>query len=933
MDAFDLLKPELRKLARERFAKPTKIQEMVFEPILKGKNVLMMAPTGTGKTLACMLPIFSKWLETKPAPISILYISPMKSLGRDLLDRLLEWGNAIDMEVAVRHGDTTQHERKLQTEYPPGLMITTPEQIGAMLYGKKLRALLANVKFVIVDEVHEIINSKRGVQLVLLLERVRALGADPQVIALSATIGSPEEAGRFIFNKRKFEFVNAIDEKTYELRVESPLPTAEDRITAERICIGDTVAARLRKIHEIIMSHRSVLTFTNTREAAEILSSRMRVYDSTLMHEVHHSSLAKEVRIAAEKRFKSEELRSLTCTSSLELGLDIGSIEHVIQYMSPRQVCKLTQRVGRSGHGVGRTSKGTIIAADGDDLFEASVIARKALAGELEPLRVHIGALDVLVHQIVGMSIVNYDITAKEILAIIKNTYPYAGMTEKDLTEVLEFMKSVSLVWIERGKVHRTRKAFQYYFSNLSTIPDNVSYKIIDMTSNTFVGSLDEAFISEHNELGSSFIVRGSPWRVLSVEGDKVYVEPMAGLESSVPAWQGELIPVPFAVAQEVGALRRQIGDLLAKDMSTVEIATKIKERYPVSSQTVAMMTALLKKQTVVPDNRALYMESYGEFTILHACFGSRTNETIARYIAALLSAEYGRVVMSKSDAYRIIFGSVQADDVKRFLTDFKKGNLEDVLNGALERSSLYKYRFVQVAKRMDVIERGAKFDKINLKNLMHAFAGTAMEKETLREVYTEKMDVEKASEILTELASGKLKIKEFKGLSPLGELGLKTELHDIATPNKPEAEILRIFKQRLLNTKQRLVCVNCGKYNVTFKVGEIKDEPRCGSCGSRLLACVHPLMTEAQAIIKKRLGGKDLTEEEQKKLERIRQSADVVIGHGQSGIAALAGRGVGPQTAMRIMGKVFASGKEDALYKEILNAERAWISTKKYWS
>ena len=932
-EVFQLLNSAVKDLAISRFSKPTKVQEKVIPLVLKHRNVLAIAGTGLGKTESCMLPLFNVLVEKEHKPISLLYITPLKALNRDMLDRLVWWCNKLDLDISVRHGDTTQRERRLQIEHPPLILITTPEQLQPMLTGKKMRDLLVNIKYIVIDEAHELVDSKRGTQLMLAIERLKLLCGSPQVIALSATVGSPEKAARFLFADRKHTIVDAAEETHLDIRVDSPFPKPQDSVLAEKINLSDSIAARLRKIHELMVAHRAVLAFTNTREAAEMLSSRLRVLDNELKHEVHHSSLGKDVRLKAERGFKAEKLKSLIATSSLQLGIDIGIIDLVIQYMSPREVTQLLQRVGRAGHGVGKVSKGIIIATEADDLFEAAVIARKAMSNELEKLRFHNEAMDVLAHQIVGMAMEEYGIDPKKVYRTLKKAHPYKDLTEEQFSMVLEFLRNLRILYVGEG-IRRSRKAFEYYFSNLSVIPDNISFKIIDMTTGIMVGSLDETFVSEHSETGSSFIVKGKPWRVISVEKDKVYVEPMTGLESAVPAWEGELIPVPFEVAQEVGALRKQISQYLKRGKKKSEIARKIREKYPVSAQTAAKMVWIINKQSkksVVPDNTTITIEHAGEFTVLHCCFGSLVNETLARYISAILTAEQGRVISSKSDAYRIIFGKVRPEDILRILKDTKPDQIYTVLALSLPRSSLYRYRFIHNAKRFGAIMKGAKYDRINIDNIIKVYKNSPIAKETLRELFTDKLDIDNARNIIRRIRSKKMKIQQVEGLSLLGELGLQQELHDIARPDRPEAEILRIFKKRLLATKMRLVCINCGKYSVSFKVKDMPKVPRCPNCTSKLLACVHPSMTEARDIVRKRLQGKRLTPEEVKKLQRIKMSADIIMVYGKKGAVALAGRGVGPQTALRALAKLHPT--DEKFYKEILDREREFIRTHKFWS
>ncbi|MBI5347115.1 MAG: DEAD/DEAH box helicase, partial [Candidatus Aenigmarchaeota archaeon] len=505
MNVFDLLIPKLGKLVKQRFEEPTLAQEKVFKKIIDDENVLVIAPTGIGKTEAVMLPIFNKLLEKKHKPISILYLTPMRSLNRNMLDRLYWWCDKLDLEVAVRHGDTTQAERSAQREIPPHLLVTTPETLGAILPGKVMREHLKNVKYVIVDEIHELIESKRGVQLSVILERLEKLSGPFQRIGLSATVGSPERVADFL--SRKTRIVVAEAKKNYELKVELPLPTDRDKKIADELFVGESTTARLHRIRELINKHQSVLTFTNTRETAEVISSRFRAIDKELRQEVHHGSLSKEARIKSEKDFKEQKLKALICTSSLELGIDIGSIDFVIQYLSPRQVSRLIQRIGRSGHGVGRVSSG-ILLTDEEDAFESTVIARKALNSELEEIKVHEMALDVLAHQTVGMVLDEYELSANSVFETVKKSYPFRNMEKEKFHELLKFLSQLRLLWVNpvyrEGtleildyKLRRNRQGWQYYYENLSTIADVRRIRVVSIVEGEPIGYLDESFAAE----------------------------------------------------------------------------------------------------------------------------------------------------------------------------------------------------------------------------------------------------------------------------------------------------------------------------------------------------------------------------------------------------------------------------------------------------
>ncbi|HDI75240.1 MAG TPA: DEAD/DEAH box helicase, partial [Thermoprotei archaeon] len=335
-DILQRLHPKVREVLLSRFKYLTPVQEKAFPLILEGKNVLIVAPTGSGKTEAAVIPVLSRLLSEGVGEkgINILYITPLRALNRDLLDRLEWWCSKLGLSIGVRHGDTDQKERTKQAKNPPHMLITTPETLQLLLYGRLLRKALKNVKYVIVDEVHEIAEDKRGSQLSLALERLRYLAErDFQIIGLSATVGSPKEVAQFLAGiGRKIEVVEADVTRQMDIKVIYPRPLPEDEVLAAKLYTVPEVAARLRIIADLIKKHRSALVFTNTRAIAEVLASRFRIWDRNVPLDVHHSSLSKLSRIVAERSLKSGELKALVCTSSLELGIDVGRIDIVIQY-------------------------------------------------------------------------------------------------------------------------------------------------------------------------------------------------------------------------------------------------------------------------------------------------------------------------------------------------------------------------------------------------------------------------------------------------------------------------------------------------------------------------------------------------------------------------------------------------------------------------
>ncbi|MBI2580077.1 MAG: DEAD/DEAH box helicase [Candidatus Aenigmarchaeota archaeon] len=894
---FESFSPELRKLIKEKgFIEPTLPQKMGIPEILKGKNVLILAPTSHGKTEAACLGLFDKLYREKSPPISVLYINPLRALSRDLLDRLFWWGDKLGIEIAVRHGDTTKTERSEQSDHPPQCLITTPETLGILLVSKKMREHLRNVRHVIVDEVHEMAGNKRGVHLSLLLERLRNLCGNFQIIGLSATVGRPEKIARTLAPDMKV--IRAESEKKYDISVE--VPDCDDE-RAEDLFINKSTLARMLRIRELINKHKSVLAFTNTRQTAEILSSRFTMLDKELKQEVYHGSLSREKRLESEKRFKSQQIKSLISTSSLELGIDIGSIDLVIQYLSPRQVSKLIQRVGRAGHRVGEKSVGIILSGE-EDTFESSVIARKAIAKELEDIRIHEGALDVLTMQIIGMTIEEYGVPSKNVFETVRRSYHFSSLTWEAFERLLKFLASMKLVFLDPdGGIKRSRKGFQFHFENLSTIPDTRQLRVVSIVENEPVGNLDEAFVAEHGEVGNTFIVGGRAWKVLQVEESRVLVEPIDDAESAIPAWEGELIPVPFDVAQEVGRMRRKFDA----------------EKYPVDKNAGKEMRSIIKKQETMPTDTEFLVEDYKDFIIIHSCCGTMINDTIARYIAAELTASTGVSVNIKNDPYRIMLQTLaKPSDVIRILGNSSK--LKETLELAISQSSLFKYRFLHVARRFGVISKKARFDRLSMSKIISQFHGTPVYEETMREIFVDKMDINGAERILSEIKEGRIKLKYKKGLSHLGELGLVHQFSEVMKPRRPEGEIFKAFRNRLMHTRVRVLCTRCWQYSVMREVRDFDEQPACPKCHSVLIA-----VTRGRREV-------DAGKLQKKEKDEMKRSADLMVTYGKKYVLVRAGVGVGIETAARILARL--PKDEEQLLKYVYDEEKTFARTKIYW-
>ena len=919
---YELLDKRIQKLLKEKgWDKPTEPQIFGIPKILEGKNTLIIAKTGSGKTEAAFLPVLSKILNMKEKGIKALYIAPLRALNRDLLGRLEWWCENLDLKIEVRHGDTSQHKRRKQALSPPDILITTPETLQAILVGKVMREHLKKVKYVIVDEIHELATDKRGFQLSIGLERLVEIAGEFLRIGISATVGSPVEVGKFLAGNRDFEIVNVAETKDMDLSILCPEPSEEDYEKADELEIGPETMARIRKIRELVDEHRSVLTFVNTRDMAEILSSRFNLMDTDI--DVHHSSLSKEMRVETEKRFKNQELKSLICTSSMELGIDVGAVDLVIQYMSPRQVSRLVQRIGRSGHSVKRRSKGAIIVSDEDDILESMVIVRRALNGELEETNVQKNPLDVLAHQIAGLAMEYYSMDINKAHEIIKRAYPYRDLKIEKLKEVIEIMRYIGLLWIDEEKFGKKRTTLKYYFENLSMIPDTKQYVIIDIGSRKRIGVLDEEFIETRAEIGGVFIVKGKAWEILDIKEREVLVSEAENI-GAIPGWEGELIPVPFEIAQEVGKLRCYISQ------------NKNLDNYIADRNSIEKIRKYIKNQEKigVPTDKKLIIETYENFVILHACFGSIVNETLGTILSSILSSKLGTSIAMRADPYRICFQfPIRGDGevLKDILINLKPEQVKPILELTLKRSSLFQWKLAQVAKRFGALTKDA--ESFHIKKVLYTFEDSPIYEETLRELFNEKLDTKKTENILEKISSGDYEIDLVysKDPSPFAyPILTKMGASGIITPKRPLKEILKLLKKRLENKRVKLFCVHCGEWYATMTIKNLEEYPRCRLCQARFLAIITKKDKETIKALKKRLKKQKITEEEEELVINAKRSADLMLAYGKKAALVLAARGVGPQTASRILAKMHVD--EEELLKDIWEAEKNYVRTRKYW-
>jgi ATP-dependent Lhr-like helicase len=897
----------LEKFYSLGFKQLTEIQKKAIPIIFQKHDSLVIAPTGSGKTECSVIPIFTEIKESKKiGKIKALYITPLRALNRDVFRRITRYAQNDGLTIEIRHGDTTQSVRRKISNVPPDVLITTPETLVILLTQKKMLDALSELEWVIIDEVHELLSNERGAQLSLSLERLQLNSkSDITRVGLSATIGNIEETAKFVVGtKRKCKIVKDTSIRKYDVEIKYIDGTISD--------VADSIIEYITKLD----LNSPVLLFTNTRGEAEFLASILKE-KSTINIELHHGSLSRQVREETENILREGKQSIVICTSSLELGLDIGSVELVVHYGSPRQVSKLIQRIGRSRHNKDSSAKGLIITNNADDEFEAKSILERVKEGSIEEQKIHEGSLDVLAHHLVGLAIQIGKVPVDLAFRTFTNAYPFRNLTIDNFFKVLELLDSNYLLFFDREKMLFWTKgrAFKYYFENLSTIPDILKFKVLDVIGKKIIGSLDQRFVGDYGDAGNVFVLRGTQWRILNVDEKSltINVEPVHSGGITVPYWEGENIPVDYKTARKVGLFRTKVKhgliSLLNKTITTLNFDS-------------------------IPDEKTIVIESVRSQSILvlHACFGTKINATLATLLSSMLSAKLGFMVESRSDAYRIVLSS-KAKISEKSLIDVLKDqyDLDAIVTASLGGTHNVNWKTWCVAKKFGTVGRDAIYDRKSARFLYERYSSTPLVSEALRELFHDKYDLESTKKILEKIRNNEIQIKwhTVDTFSKLAEPILDHTTKYYSSPSNINKGILELVKSRLFKTKHRVICARCGKWERVFETNEIKSTLVCPYCKSRQITSTFYSDYDLQKIIQKKYQGKKISQDENHRFERAWKVSSLIENFGKTAFVVISGFGVGADTAARILRNMI---DEETLYKQIYEAERQYVMTRGFW-
>lgn len=789
--------PQVREWFERAFAAPTEAQAQAWPTIATGEHVLISAPTGSGKTLAAFLYGLDRFVaQPTHEQTRLVYVSPLKALSYDVEKNLRAplRGIGAELNVAIRTGDTPQKERRDMIKHPPDVLITTPESLYLMLTSQA-RSIFEGTETVILDEIHAVAQTKRGAHLAITLERlVEVAERDVQRVGLSATQNPLEEVGRFMVGPtRRATVVDTGVRKPLDLKIHVPVESMvePEQVDMELDPFAGQEATRKSiwpaiypELLKLVREHRSTLIFVNNRRAAERLALRLNELAEEPLARAHHGSLAREERIVVEEQLKAGELPCLVATSSLELGIDMGAVDLVLQVESPKSVTAGLQRIGRAGHNVGDVSKGRIFPKFRADLLECAVVAQRMREGKIETTVVPRNPLDVLAQQIVAMSASAEDevLSVDALAALLARTYTYAELSRQQLENVLDMLDGrypseefgelrPRIVWDRVAGTIRARKGSRALaITNAGTIPDRGLYSV-NLPDGRRVGELDEEMVYEARA-GQVFLLGASSWRIEEITRDRVIVTPAPGVPGAVPFWKGDGLGRPRELGEAIGAFAR---------WAVEQDEEALTEGFDLDPKAARNLREFLLEQQeatrVVPSDRTIVVERFrdeiGDWRVcVLSPFGGRVHAAWGLALSARIREVYGL----ESDAIwsddGIIVHLPDADEAPgEELILIDPDELEDLVVGELGGSALFGARFRENAGRALLIPRAypgrrtplwqQRLKSQSLLEVARRYAQFPIVLETYREVLRDVLDLPGLHELLSKLHRRELSLVE----------------------------------------------------------------------------------------------------------------------------------------------------------------------------
>ena len=853
------LKKYTKTWFNKNFKELTPPQKYSFKLINDKNNVIITAPTGSGKTLAAFLAIINNLFQLGEEnkldnSVYCIYISPLKALDNDIKKNLLiptteirELAKKMNIElpelkIGIRTGDVTAQEKQRQLRDPPHILITTPESFAVLLNTPKFVTYLSTVKYLVVDEIHELANNKRGVHLSLSIERLKEIIAHDFVrIGLGATLHPVEEVAKYLVgldengNPKPCKVIDVSWYKPYDLKVICPV---KDIVHST----ADELNRNLYEVlDEIITKHRTTLIFTNTRSGTERvvyhLKERWKDKYTDMTIGAHHGSLSREIRLDIENRLKNGELKAVVCSTSLELGIDIGYIDVVVQIGSPKSVTRAVQRIGRSGHKFRDTAKGIIIVLDRDDLVECTVMLKCAKERRLDRIQIPQNCLDVLAQHLVGMSLTR-KWTVDEAYSLIRSSYCYRTLSKEQFVDVLRFLAGYytnledrnvyGKLWFDettqtfgrRGKYTRV-----IYYLNLGTIPDEVGIDVYKLPGHIYVGEIEEPFL-ERLKPDDIFVLGGKLYKFRYARGMRCYIEDAPpDAVPTIPAWFSEMLPLSFDLAEEIRNFRETIREMMKTMRRSSDVKKNIisylLKNYPVDRNGAESIYEYFYEQyhyLKVPSANQILVEYTHDienrnYIVFHALFGRRTNDCLSRFFASRISEliEHNVLLIVSDNGFVLMLPKSLKFRVQENLSKILNAEFETNLMNMIRRTELIKRRFRHCASRSFMVLRNYKGHKIrvsrqqiNAQTLLNVCEeideNFPVIRETYREICYDVFDIEHARTIIDALQTNKFKIEEAKTViaSPFA--------HNLILLGESDVLFMADRKKRLLKLHEAII-------------------------------------------------------------------------------------------------------------------------------
>lgn len=841
------LHPELAAWFTQRFGSFAPAQAIAIPEILAGRSVLLSSPTGSGKTLAAFLGVFD-WLakardrQALPAGIVAVYLSPLRALAYDLRKNLQQPLDELGwdwLRVGARTGDTTTKERAQQRRRPPHILVTTPESLTLLLSQPGWMPAFRDTRFLILDELHALAENKRGSMAVVAAERLEELriadsglridrsaipNPKPAVvrIGLSATVSPLETVAGFLVGPgRPCAIAEVTQRKPARIEVFSPL---RDRAYPPA---GYTATRMLAELGTFVGQRRTTLIFTNTRSGAEHIGLRLKQLMPALAEqiEVHHASLDRAVRLEVEDKLKRGELRAVVCSTSLEMGIDIGSIDTVVMVSAPKGVSRALQRIGRSGHSMGETSHGVLVASNINDLAECAVTARMMDRRELEPVRIHDNPLDVLAQTLVGLAVFE-SVTPDEAFALVRRSYAFRTLSRADFDRVLRYLggggASLEQHYHEVfGKVRvglhgclelTQRRVARDFYQNIGTIATESMVQV--QLGRRKLGQVEESFMKGLRP-GDVFVLNGRTIRLVET---RLLTARVAAADSSVPTvprWYANKMPLASGLAEEVVRLRHALAEQLLTTDETAAAAW-LATNYSLSAANARALVehfALQARVSRIPTGEFFLIERFEQrgyvHYFFHALIGRSANDALSRIVAQRVHETKGGNALTTIDDYGFLltlrpFQTMEADEWR---TLFRRADAEAALREALSESNLVKWQFrgvaqtgLMVPRRVRGQERGARALQWSSEIIFEVLRKHEPDHPLLEEAYAEAtlrfLDLPRALAFMEHVTAQPWDFRVTERVSPFAFGMYVSRIRETMTLEDPETTIERLYHE-----------------------------------------------------------------------------------------------------------------------------------------